>query len=181
VREISDSPFLSSGEASAAAPARDRRPTRRVAMVAFWSLVAVATIGLGAREIAFSLKVRANAWNINDVMTMLRLYKEDNGQYPPSLVELGPYNFKGAGGRRNRLPRPGEDAQDLTKNSFGQPLLYTSDGKSYTLVSPGRHGYQRGRVVPWPEFDGAHNPDTSLVIVDNVAKELALAKGQTKP
>jgi len=38
-----------------------------------------------------------------------------------------------------------------------------------------------GRVVPWPEFDGAYNPDTSLVIVDNVAKEFALAKGLTKP
>ena len=151
------------------------------AVIAFSSIVALAAIGLGTREISLSLKVRANAWNIGDVMTMLRLYKQDNGHYPASLAELGPYNFKGAGGQHHRLPRPGEEAQDLTKNSFGQPLLYASDGKSYTLVSPGRHGYQRERIVPWPELDGAHSSDTSLVIVDNVAKELALGKGQTKP
>jgi hypothetical protein len=43
-------------------------------------------------------------------------------------------------------------------------MLTLADGMSYTLVSPGRRGYKRARVVPWPEFDVAYNPDTSLVI-----------------
>jgi hypothetical protein len=50
-----------------------------------------------------------------------------------------------------------------------------------TLARLGRRGYRRARVDPWPEFDGASNPDASLVIVDNVAKELALAMCQTRP
>ena len=153
-----------------------RRPVFLVLCIA----VAVALV-LGGREVVWSLQIRANAWNINDVMTILRQYKEDRGHYPEALSELAPYNFVGSARSRDRTPTPDERAQDLTKNSFGRPLLYTSNGKSYTLVSPGRHGYQRVRVVPWPAFDGAHNPDTSLVIVDNVAKELTLAAGQRNP
>jgi hypothetical protein len=109
-------------------------------------------------------------------MTMLRNFKADKGRYPKSLSELEPYNFT-----TNNPTGQREKAQDLEANVWGQRYIYLSDGETYTLVSPGLHGYQRARVTPWPEFDGAHHPDTSLVVVNGEAKELALAAGQAKP
>lgn len=148
---------------------------RRAAFVAV-ALAAAVGASVGTRSLAMRSRIRANVWNAGDIVTMLRNYNREHGRYPATLVELGPYNVT-----TNNVDRRREVAQDLTQNSWGQAFIYASDGAHYTLVSPGRHGYQRARVVGWPEFDGPHHPDTSLLFRDGDAVELALARWQRAP
>jgi hypothetical protein len=148
---------------------------RKVAL-ASGAVVAIAIAWLGGRALLFDSGIRANAWNAGDILTMLRNYYRDNAKYPLTRAEPGAYNVT-----RNTSTGRTEVAQNLSHNSWGQPLIYSSNGAHCTLVSPGRHGYQRATIMQWPEFDGPHDPDASMVFKDGQAVELALAPQQKRP
>lgn len=156
-----------------AIPQEPYRSSRRVEKSVVVALVCVVLGGVwvvGQRQ-----RVVANVWNIGNIMTMLRNYRAEHGRYPPRLALLEPYNVtENVFNMRRR-------AQDLKVNEWHERFIYSSSGTSYTLISPGRHGYATGKVIPWPEYDGPHQPDTSLVIVDGVAKYLTMPPSQERP
>jgi hypothetical protein len=89
---------------------------------------------------------------------------------------LEPYNsFK------DRRGRTRQHEQDLLRNSWKQPYLYESDGKSYRLISPGRRGYLIGRVYSWRETDGPSRSDTSLIFANGEPAELVVPVSQSRP
>jgi hypothetical protein len=115
-------------------------------------------------------RITANVMNTGNILTMLQRYRSDHSRYPSSLSELEPYNFE--------FDDPRKKAQNLEVNSWQQAYIYSSDGDSCTLISPGRHGYQAEQLIPWPEFDGPHHADTSLVFKDAKAVFLAVKNGR---
>ena len=120
--------------------------------------------------------IRANVWNADDILTMLRIYHKDHNRYPSTLAELEPYNFS-----TNNVFVRRTRAQNLKRNAWGRRLIYSSDGSTYTLISPGLHGFLKGRLIPWPEFDGPHHVDTSMIFQNNKSVFLAVRSASAEP